>query len=196
MGKLYVIMGKSATGKDTIFHNLLNRDDVSVKEVVTYTTRPIRSGETHGKEYFFVSQQEMYELEEEGKIIECREYDTVHGPWFYFTVDDGQVDLAKGDYAMISTLEGYEKIKKHFGQESVVPIYITVEDFTRLERALAREKQQRIPCVAEVCRRYLADEEDFSAEKLASAEVLGSVVNDDVEHAMEQVISIIQTKNI
>lgn len=196
MGRLFVIMGKSATGKDTLFYKLLHQDEVAVKEVIPYTTRPIRSGETHGKEYFFVSRQKMHELEEQGKVIECRKYDTVHGPWFYFTVDDGQMDLAKNDYAMISTLEGYEKIKAYFGADKVVPIYVAVDDCTRLERALEREKRQQTPCVAEVCRRYLADEADFSEERLLEAGVQAAVVNDEIEHAMEQLLFVIREKNI
>lgn len=196
MGKLYVLMGKSATGKDTLLYTLLHQKDIDIKRVIPYTTRPIRSGETHGKEYFFLTQEEMYELEEQEKIIECREYDTVHGPWFYFTVDDGQIDLKKGDYAMISTLEGYLKIRRHFGKENVVPIYITVDDSTRLERALERERRQKLPCIAEVCRRYLADEGDFSVERLEEAEISGGIVNDTIEHAMEQLLSLIRKKNI
>lgn len=196
MGKLYVLMGKSATGKDTLLYTLLHEKEIDMKEVVPYTTRPIRAGETHGKEYFFLTKEEMYELEEKGKIIECREYDTVHGPWFYFTVDDGQIDLKNGDYAMISTLDGYVKIRQYFGKENVVPIYITVDDSTRLERALERERRQKMPCIAEVCRRYLADEADFSPNRLDEADIPGGIVNDTIEHAMEQLLSIIRDKNI
>lgn len=196
MGKLYVIMGKSATGKDTLFHLLLNQKELTVKEVIPYTTRPIRSGETDGKEYYFVTPEEMYEMEEQGKIVECREYDTVHGPWFYFTADDGQIDLEHSDYAMISTLEGFEKLRRHFGRENVEPIYIVVEDCARLERALERERRQKVPCVAEVCRRFLADETDFSDERLAEAEVSVSIINDSVEHGLEQLMEVLDKKNV
>lgn len=51
MGKLFVIMGKSATGKDTLYKKIKERHP-ELKEIVTYTTRPIRKGETFGKEYF------------------------------------------------------------------------------------------------------------------------------------------------
>ncbi len=196
MGKLYVIMGKSATGKDTLFHLLLNQKELTVKEVIPYTTRPIRSGETDGKEYYFVTPEEMYEMEEQGKIVECREYDTVHGPWFYFTADDGQIDLEHSDYAMISTLEGFEKLRRHFGRENVEPIYIVVEDCARLERALERERRQKVPCVAEVCRRFLADETDFSDERLAEAEISVSIINDSVEHGLEQLMEVLDKKNV
>ncbi|MCR5581232.1 MAG: guanylate kinase, partial [Pseudobutyrivibrio sp.] len=82
-------MGKSSSGKDTIFKLLLERKDLELNRIVSYTTRPIRSIEKPGDEYNFVSIEEKDKLLESGKVIEIRKYDTVHGPWFYFTVDDG-----------------------------------------------------------------------------------------------------------
>ena len=50
-----------------------------------------------------------------------------------------------------------------------MPLYIEAEDRIRLERAMRREEKQPHPKYAEMCRRYLADEEDFSEKKLAEA---------------------------
>lgn len=191
MGKLFVIMGKSATGKDSLYQSIVERHP-ELKEVVTYTTRPIRSGETYGKEYFFVSKEEMYEMREQGKIIECREYDTVLGPWFYFTADDGQMDFSKGNYILITTLEGYEKLQAFYGIEKIVPIYIEVDDFERMERALKREKAQGSPCVPELCRRFLADEEDFSEEKLQMAGIETRIRNQDFDTARKNIEALIE----
>lgn len=186
MGKLFVIMGKSATGKDSLYQEIVRRHP-ELHEIVSYTTRPIRAGESYGKEYYFVSKEEMYEMREEDKIIECRKYDTVMGPWFYFTADDGQIDFSKGDYILISTLEGYEKLESFYGVSNVIPIYIEVDDFERLERAVRREREQISPCVPELCRRFLADEEDFSEEKLQTAGIETRIVNDDFERALENI---------
>lgn len=191
MGKLFVIMGKSATGKDSLYRRIVERHP-ELKEVVTYTTRPIRAGETYGKEYYFVSKEEMYEMREQGKIIECREYDTVLGPWFYFTADDGQMDFTKGNYILITTLEGYEKLQGFYGIEKVVPIYIEVDDFERLERAVRREKEQGSPCVPELCRRFLADEEDFAEEKLQMAGIEKRIRNYDFDEALENIEVLIE----
>ena len=57
----------------------------------------------------------------------------------------------------------------------------------RIQRSLAREGQQDRPCVAEVCRRVLADEEDFSREKLKRAGVAEHIVNEDMDVAMAQI---------
>ena len=55
---------------------------------------------------------------------------------------------------MIGTLESYEKIKEYYGEDNVYPIYIEVDDETRIERALKREKKQPEPKFQEMCRRF------------------------------------------
>ena len=114
MGKLYCLMGKSAGGKDTVFRRLLEDQTLGLKELVPYTTRPIRQGEQEGREYHFTDIAGMEALQAQGKVIESRVYHTVHGDWYYFTVDDGQLDPAAGDYLMIGTLEAYIQIKAYF----------------------------------------------------------------------------------
>ena len=165
MGKIYYIIGKSSSGKDTIFKELLARIP-QLKRVVPYTTRPVREGEKNGVEYFFTDEEQVQKLEQAGRIIELRAYDTACGVWKYFTADDGQIDLEAGNYLMIGTLEAYEKMIQYYGAEKIIPLYIEVEDGERLSRALARERQQAQPKYKELCRRFLADEEDFSEEKL------------------------------
>lgn len=165
MGKIFYMMGKSASGKDTIFKRV-QEELPMLKTIVLYTTRPIREGEKDGVEYHFTAENRKRELELAGKLIESRTYDTVHGKWTYFTADDGQIDLNKDSYLVIGTLVSYEKMKAYFGADALVPIYIEVEDGERLSRALFRERQQEKPKYAEMCRRFLADTEDFSEENL------------------------------
>ena len=92
MGKIFYVMGKSASGKDTIYKKLLERFP-GLKTVVTYTTRPIRDGETEGVEYHFTSVPQLEQMKTEGRVIESRTYETVFGPWCYCTVNDGQICL-------------------------------------------------------------------------------------------------------
>ncbi len=141
MSKIYYLMGKSSTGKDTIYKELRKRMP-QLKNVTIYTTRPRREGEKEGEEYFFADETELEKFKKEGRLIEERAYNTVYGIWHYFTADDGQFNFEQKnqDYLMIGTLESYEKLKTYFGNEKVVPLYIEVEDGERLTRALAREK--------------------------------------------------------
>ncbi len=187
MGKIYCIMGKSSTGKDTIYKRLLCDQRLSFKTIVSYTTRPIREGEHEGVEYFFCDENQVKRLSEQNKIIELRAYDTIQGIWKYFTVDDGQIDLGKQDYLIIGTLESYLKIREYFGKERVVPIYIEVEDGERLMRAITRERQQARPKYEELCRRFLADAADFSEEKLKAAGVEKRFYNRTPEETEDEI---------
>ena len=158
-----------------------------------YTTRPIRSGEQDGREYYFVGEARLKELEAEGKVIEHRVYQTVHGPWHYFTVDDGQIAPADAqDYLMIDTLEGYLQLREYFGAAYVVPLYVEVEDGLRLSRALERERGQQQPKYAELCRRFLADEEDFAPGKLEEAGVFARYSNEDWEECIAKLAAVIK----
>ena len=187
MGKIYCIMGKSSTGKDTLFKKILGDESLSLKTIVPYTTRPVRAGEKNGVEYFFCDEKKVEELEREGRIIELRAYDTIHGIWKYFTVDDGRIDLSAHSYLYIVTLEGYQKIQRYFGSSQVVPIYIEVEDGERLLRAIARERQQKTPQYEEMCRRFLADAADFSEEKLTEAGITRRFINKDMEGTIREI---------
>ncbi len=169
MGKIFYIMGKSSSGKDTIFRKLQKDENLKLKTIVLYTTRPIREGEIDGETYHFVTEEQLKKIEKEGRVIELRAYNTVHGVWKYFTVHDSQICLEEENYLMIGTLESYEKTKAYFGEEYLVPIYIEVEDGIRLSRALKRERNQVQPKYTEMCRRFLADTEDFADEKIAKA---------------------------
>ena len=192
MSKIFIVMGKSATGKDTIFKEIMKRLHEQLNTVVLYTTRPIRTGETEGIEYHFVTREERDSLKEQGKIIEERVYHTVLGDWFYFTADDGQIDLSNQSYMMISTLEGYESLVRYFGKEQVVPIYIEVEDGERLQRALSREMSQASPKYEELCRRFLADQDDFKEENLKRLQIEKRYSNYDKEQCIKHILSDIE----
>lgn len=191
MGKIFCLMGKSASGKDTIYRELLEKKDLGLRRVIPYTTRPVRSGEVDGETYFFRTLDEAAQMEREGRIIEIRDYHTVHGLWRYFTADDGQICLEKNSYLMIGTLEAYEKIRDYFGAEYVVPVYVWVDDGERLSRALARERSQENPKYAEMCRRFLADEEDFSPEKLRKAGIGKGFENRTMEQVLGEIAAYI-----
>lgn len=183
MGHIFCLMGKSASGKDTVFSRLINDNKLSLERMVPYTTRPMRSGETDGVEYHFTDIDGLKSLRDDGKVIEERCYHTVHGDWHYFTVDDGNVSDTD-DYLMIGTLEVYTKLVSYFGSDRVVPLYIEIDDGERLQRALQREKSQDNPKYAEMCRRYLADCEDFSEEKIALAGIVKRYDNSNLEECI------------
>ena len=186
MGKIFCLMGKSSTGKDTIGKHLLKTMDL--KNIVLYTTRPIREGELHGREYYFVNDDEFKELETSGKVIEKRVYNTIHGDWTYATVDSN-IDLENNNYLVLNTLIGYEKLVNYYGKDTVIPLYIWVDLNTRIDRAFTREEQEKNPKYREICRRFIKDEEDFKEENLTRLEILedNRFENNDLDRCIYQI---------
>ena len=193
MGKIFYIMGKSASGKDRIYSVLAGDRELNFRKLILYTTRPIRAGEENGVQYYFTDENKRKEFQEKGLLIESRSYDTVHGVWSYFTADDGQINLDKGNYLGIGTLESYHKMKEYFGEDCVVPLYIQVEDGERLERAIKREREQTNPRYAELCRRFLADQEDFSEDKIRDARIDRRFENDNLDNCVRNIINYVNT---
>ena len=192
MGKLFYIIGKSSTGKDTIFQSLLENRKLNLEPLVLYTTRPMRAGEKAGVQYHFTDEDGLSKLEAENRVIELRAYHTVHGIWKYFTADTEATDLEQHDYIGVGGLESFRALRNYYGADKVVPLYIEVEDGERLQRALDRERAQEEPRYAELCRRFLADSEDFSEEKIQEAGIQKRFYNRDLKECIEEINSYIQ----
>ncbi|MCI8666199.1 MAG: guanylate kinase [Dorea sp.] len=191
MGKIYYMMGKSSSGKDTLLKELKEALP-KLRTITPYTTRPMRDGERNGVEYFFVSEDTLNVYEKQGKVVEQRAYNTVHGIWRYATVDDGQVDLSSADYLIIGTLEAYGRVREYYGGKSVIPLYIEVEDGERLKRAIRREELCKVPDYKELCRRFLADSEDYSEENLVRYGITRRIPNHDGTRCLKEIIGEIQ----
>jgi guanylate kinase len=187
MGKIFCLIGKSSTGKDTILKALQEDKELPLKPVIPYTTRPKRDQEIDGVEYFFIDQPTLEAFERARAIFEKRAYHTANGTWIYCTVDDGQIDLAKGHYILIGTLEAFKNLQRCFGAGNVIPFYITLDDGLRLERALQREKRQLNPNYDELCRRFIADSADFSRANLEACGIGKHYYNDDLEKCIAEI---------
>lgn len=192
MGKIICLMGKSSTGKDTIFRELMRNKELNLQRIVSYTTRPVRAGEVQGKQYFFVQEEEFQNLKKAGRVVEDRVYHTCHGLWRYFTVDDGRIDLEKNDYIVIGTLESFVKSREYFGEDKLIPVLIELDDGERLQRALDRERSQDNPKYEEMCRRFLADSEDFSEENMKKAGISKRFYNGELETCISGIVSYIK----
>lgn len=191
--KIIYIMGKSSAGKDTIYKIL--KEKIDVKPYVLYTTRPIRTGEKEGIDYNYVTDEEMkqYFQDENSKVIESRTYNTVYGPWTYATILDNQFSSEK-DLLMTGTLESYNALLKYFQNKKdieIIPIYIEVDDGVRLERALKREREQSNPKYIELCRRFIADSQDFSEENINKSGIKKRFQNNKLDDCVNEIIDYI-----
>lgn len=162
MSRIFCIVGKSCSGKDTLYARILERYPELVP-VILHTTRPMRPGEAEGRTYHFVTEEQLRQYEAEGRVLEKRVYRTTQGPWTYFTL---RFEL-DADRLVITTLEGARALMDCYGPRAVQVVYLDVDDRTRLLRYIDRESRQEKPDYAEVCRRFLADQDDFSEERLA-----------------------------
>lgn len=181
---IFYIMGKSASGKDSLYKKLLSTD-LGLNRVAIYTTRPKRDGEAEGIEYHFVDEKFLNDRKD--KIIEKRVYHTVFGDWYYATIDDGKIEKDK-NYVVIGTLESYNIIKKYYGKELVFPIYLEVSNDIRRKRAIDRENMQKVPKLDEMERRFKADEIDFSEDNIKNAEIEKRYTNDDFDKCFQEVV--------
>lgn len=186
MKKIIYLMGKSASGKDTVYRELLRRFP-DLKRLIPWTTRPMREGERDGEDYHFTTPEALEEFARRGKLVEKRVYQTVAGPWIYATVDEETDGERGGAFLGIGTLESYLKLKEYYGADRMFPVYIETDDGVRLQRALDREKQQKAPNYAELCRRYLADQQDFSEEKLKEAGITRRYRNDELSDCLAHI---------
>jgi len=195
MAKIICLLGKSCSGKDTIYKKLLADESLNLLPLVTYTTRPMRTGEQEGREYHFTDEAGFNSLKEAGKVIEDRTYDTVYGLWRYFTVDDGTFDKnGRNVIAAAGTIPAYIKLRDYFGAENTCPVMIETDDGIRLERAMRREKKQEAPRYKEMCRRFITDSEDFDEEKMKAAGVDHVFMNnEDLDKCIREVSDFIRS---
>ena len=154
----------------------------------------MREGEVNGVNYHFVTDEKLQTLEDRGLVLEKREYNTAHGIWKYFTC---YIPIEKDkDYILITTPEGVLSMFGVYGHFGVIPIYLFCPDRERMERLIRREAVKETPDFHEMCRRYLADEKDFSKEKLEK--VIGRrtiSTADGVEKAVEAFDRIYREEN-
>ena len=159
MKKIFCVVGKSSSGKNTIYRNILAERYSDLTPIIPYTTRPRRRDEVDGADYFFVSQEEFARLEQEEQILEKREYHTTRGTWIYFT-RRFRLDVHH-NRILVTTPDGVRGLLKRYPPENLLVLYLTVDDKTRLLRCVEREALQPVPDYEEVCRRFLADQRDF-----------------------------------
>ena len=134
---LIVVSGPSGAGKDTVVQRMQERG-LPFHFVVTATTRPKRPGETHGKDYWFVSKDEFARMIEQNELIE---YAIVYGDYKGIPKAQVRAALASGkDVVMRLDVQGAETVRK------LVPdallIFITTESEDELvQRLKSRETE-------------------------------------------------------
>ena len=154
---IIAIMGKSASGKDSLLKALLQEPQFKeAKPIISCTTRPIRENETNGIDYHFLTNEQFTNLVLSNKMLEA----TVFNDWCYGTSIDSL--SASGINIGVFNPEGCEALRQN-ENITLCLIYVEATDKTRLLRSLNREKN---PDCHEIVRRFNADEMDFCEEEI------------------------------
>lgn len=156
MKKIIVLLGASATGKDTVVKHISEKYSIPI--AVSYTTRPMRSNETQGVEYYFISDDEMHEKFKNGEVIEHTSY-YIQSEDVSYTYANVTSEFEKGDYILtILNPHGLYQFKQSLYKDNLVSIMLNCDDRVRLIRSLNRDENVN---VKEVLDRAIRDELDF-----------------------------------
>lgn len=156
MKKIIVLLGASATGKDTVAKHISEKYNIPI--AISYTTRPMRSNETQGVEYYFISDDEMHEKFKNGEVIEHTSY-YIQSEDVSYTYANVVEEFEKGDYVLtILNPHGLYQFNKSQYKDNLVSIMLNCDDRVRLVRSLNRDENVN---VNEVLDRFRRDELDF-----------------------------------
>lgn len=161
---LVVLIGKSASGKDTILRELVKRH--SFKEIVTTTTRPMREGEVNGVDYNFISKEDFEKGIRKGNYFEYRSYSTLRegkpNLWYYGTPK--MILDETCNYVTVVDVQGAKDYSKYFGKNNCYVVQIIAPEDVRTQRAMQRGSFDK----SEWSRRLKADDKAFSEENTRS----------------------------
>ncbi len=164
-----ILMGKSASGKDTLMRKLLKE---GYTPIVSHTTRPMREGEKEGREYVFLTREEFLSNREKGVYMETRSYDTTVGgvpdTWYY---GSPKVDPTTKNWLTIVDLDGAAEYVRVYGKENVRVTFLAVPDEERERRARKRGSFDQ----TEWERRLKDDRVKFAPERIRALEQIVSV---------------------
>lgn len=156
MKKIIVLLGASATGKDTVAKHISEKYNIPM--AISYTTRPMRSNETQGVEYYFISDDEMHKKFKNGEVIEHTSY-YIQSEDVSYTYANVIEEFEKGDYVLtILNPHGLYQFNKSQYKDNLVSIMLNCDDRVRLVRSLNRDENVN---VNEVLDRFRRDELDF-----------------------------------
>ena len=175
---MIVLIGKSASGKDTILNELVKN---GYKKLITYTTRPMRSGEVQNKTYHFISEEEFKNKAENGFFAEWKSYITNDGIWYYGSAKE-DYEMAEDKTIIILTPDGYRDVIESL-EYRPKSIYIYANNATIKERLHKRGDDKD-----EAARRIKHDNDDFRGVD----QLVDRIVYNNRKTKIDDVVSIIE----
>jgi len=200
MNKKYIValFGAAGAGKDTIQKEIVKQSPYLCHEIISSTTRPPREYEQNWVDYHFISDEESQKYLDNGDYLEYAEF----RGWRYGTLKNS-IRSDKINIGVFNIAGVKQLLNLPWDEYTIIPIYITCSDKTRLLRQLNREVE---PDCEEICRRFKTDKEDFTRKNInfhhfiienEHNEISAIVQNDILPLLYETIlIEIIQHKSI
>lgn len=185
--KIICLVGKSSSGKNAILDGVIKQ--TNVKNLVSYTTRPMRKNEIDGVDYKYISDKEFDYMVDNNEFIEERKYKVADGSMWYYGLAKHSINLDSDDnYIVILDLNGLEQLGEYLRQENkeecLTSIYIKADGNIRLKRSLNRDNCTD-DVVAEICRRYCVDEVDMKDAEDICDIVLDNNLDSDLKGCVQ-----------
>ena len=178
-GVLYVISAPSGAGKTTLCKEVIDIFP-NLRHSVSYTTRPPRNGEVHGRDYFFVGKEEFTRMVDAGEFAESAE---VHGNLYGTSLATLKESRAEGiDLILDIDCQGARQLKGRF--EGGVYIFVLPPSIEELRRRLDNRSSDS----QEVIERRIQN----AAGEIKEARWYDYIiVNDKFSEALEQLKSVL-----
>ena len=181
---ILVICGKTASGKDTVVKELVEKH--GFHKIPTYTTRPKRKGEKDGITYYFISEEDFKQKVKDRFFTEWKVYNTKFGDWYYGSALE---DLKNADdkSVIILTPQGFRDIEYNIRNQEIIPIYLYANNETIKKRLLKRGDN---PDEAE--RRILHDNEDFKGFEKEVNRIVYNNYDDNIDIVINKILQVVK----
>lgn len=182
--QIVVISGPSGSGKSTLVRELLRQSPIKLTLSVSATTRPARQGEVHGKDYYFLSNDEFRQRRERGEFLEFAEVHST-GNWYGTLRSEIQRAKSEGGWALLEIdVQGARRVLEEF--PDTISIFLSTSEFEQRLRERATESEAVIQQRLATARQELQHADMYRYH----------VLNDDLQSAVRQVIEILKSSQV
>lgn len=183
-GLLIIMSGPSGVGKGTIRQKVMENEELKLYFSVSVTTRNMRAGEQHGREYWFISQEEFDDMMNNGKLLEWNRY---VGHSYGTPIDPINEHREAGDNVLmeIDVHGATHVLKKTQGDPGVITFFILPPSLEELEsriRGRCTEDEETIQRRLQQARDEIAQKDNYKY----------NVINDDIDRTAQEIVDIIK----